>query len=387
MHQSVFDLLPGEVIHQILEKLPVRTLSVVSRVSRVFYNSCQDERLWKKEIIKCDKARGSSPILVPTAQPAGPDSPEPLVPEPRLCHSSLIWKDQMYVHGGHNTVRGTQLFAEVKNDLWKYKFDERQWEQMKVDGMPAKTEHSAVIYKNKMYLFGGYSGEYFTNSLYCFDFDTNVCSAVPATGEIPPERSAHVGVVYKDKMYVFGGWNGTDQNNDLYSFDFATLKWSRVIAKGPLPSARCSHAAVVSEKYNSLFIFAGYGGKTQKYLNDMCQFSFETESWTITEHTPPSPRSRMRLVEFNDKIYIFGGWNKQEHFNHLYQYDIARRRWKEVELAIDPSEGKIGQHSMVVFNNILYIFAGYSSSVQSSTNDLYAYRLSRPSAAYSTANL
>jgi hypothetical protein len=83
-------------------------------------------------------------------------------------------------------------------------------------------------------------------------------------------------VVYKDKMYIFGGWNGSEQNNDLYSFDFATSKWTKIVCAGPIPRPRCSHAGSVSEKFNSMFVFAGYGGKDHGYLNDLCQLDFGT---------------------------------------------------------------------------------------------------------------
>jgi len=363
MVHSAFDSLPVEVIYQILEKLPVRTLSVVSRVSRVFYNSCQDERLWRKEIVKCEKPALESMDGAPT---------------PRLCHSCVTWGGYMWVHGGHNTCPGTQTFAEVKNDLWRYKFDERTWEQMIVSDLPSKTEHSSVVYKDKLYLFGGYSGDFFTNTLYCYDFETNECRYINTTGDIPSVRSAHVGIVHNDTMYIFGGWNGDEQNNEMFALDFETMNWKKIEALGTIPSPRCSHSGIASEKHNSLFIFAGYGGKDLKYLNDLCQFNFDTETWAIIEHTAPSPRSRMRLVEFQEKLYIYGGWNKSEHFNNLYQYDIDRTRWSEVHLDLQPLEGKIGQHSMVVQNNILYIFAGYNSALRTSTSDLYAYRLSKP---------
>jgi len=364
MH-SVFELLPVEVIYQILEKLPVKTLSVVSQVSRVFYNSCQDERLWRKEFIKCDNNAESANSM---------DG----LPGSRLCHSCVTYGGYMWIHGGHNTCVGTQTFAEVKNDLWRYNFTEKTWEQMIVSNLPAKTEHSAVVYKNKMYLFGGYSGDNFTNTLYSYDFTTNECVQVSTSGDIPPIRSAHIGVVHNDRLYIFGGWNGDEQNNDMFYLDFTTLQWTKVISKGQLPSPRCSHTGVVGENYQSLYVFAGYGGKDKRYLNDLCQFNFETEIWTVIDHTPPSPRSRMRIVEFNDKLYIYGGWNKSEHFNNLFQFDISFNRWNEVRLDLDALEGKIGQHSMVVYNNILYVFAGYNSALRSSTNDLYAYRLCKP---------
>jgi len=362
MH-SVFELLPVEVIYQILEKLPVKTLSVVSQVSRVFYNSCQDERLWRKEFVKCEKTADSSMDGLPGS---------------RLCHSCVTYRGHMWTHGGHNTCVGTQTFAEVKNDLWRYNFAEKTWEQMICSNLPSKTEHSAVVYKNKMYLFGGYSGDNFTNSLYAYDFATNECTPVLTSGEIPSVRSAHIGVVHNDRMYIFGGWNGDEQNNDMYYLDFNTLRWTRVISKGQIPSPRCSHTGVVTDTNDALYVFAGYGGKEKRYLNDLCMFNFATETWTVIDRTPPSPRSRMRIVEFKNKLYIYGGWNKSEHFNNLFQFDIERNRWNEVRLDLHPLEGKIGQHSMVVHNNILYIFAGYNSATRSSTNDLYAYRLSKP---------
>jgi N-acetylneuraminic acid mutarotase len=376
-----------EVIHQILEKLPVRTLSVVSRVSRVLYNSCQDERLWRKEIIKCEQPKkGFSPPPSPMSSPSGSPMMEEsevayVTPTSRLCHIAVTWGGYMWIHGGHNTHADSQTFNEIKNDLWRYKFEDKQWERVHVESgcaLPAKTEHSAVIYQNKMYLFGGYSGEYFTNTLYAYDFEKNECTHVVTSGDVPSVRSAHVGVVYQDKMYIFGGWNGAEQNNDLYSYDFATSRWAKIVCNGPVPRPRCSHAGSVSDRFHSMFIFAGYGGKDHGYLNDLCQFDFETLRWKLIERTPPIPRSRMRLVEFQDKIYIYGGWNKVEHFNNLYQYDLECKRWSEVQLDLEPAEGKIGQHSMVVHNNILYIFSGYNSRTKSSTNDLYAYRLSKP---------
>ena len=36
--------------------------------------------------------------------------------------------------------------------------------------LPKKTEHSAVVYDNKLWLFGGYAGTTFTNTMYTYDF-------------------------------------------------------------------------------------------------------------------------------------------------------------------------------------------------------------------------
>ena len=45
-----------------------------------------------------------------------------LSPQARLCHTASVYKDCMYVHGGHNTQPNSQLFREVLSDMWRYNF-------------------------------------------------------------------------------------------------------------------------------------------------------------------------------------------------------------------------------------------------------------------------
>lgn len=87
----------------------------------------------------------------------------------------------------------------------------------------------------------------------------------------------------------------------------------------------------------------------------------------------------MRMVEFQEKLYIYGGWNKVEHFDTFSEYDLTTKQWRHFSLPLwKEGDGKIGQHSMTVFDNILYIFAGFNSLLESSTSQLFAYRLARP---------
>jgi len=278
-------------------------------------------------------------------------------------------------------VPNTQLFNEVKADMWKYDFETRNWTRIDCKALPTKTEHSAVVYNNKLWLFGGYSGKVFTNSLYSYDFRTNECIELQARGEIPPQRSAHIAVVHRDSMYIFGGWNGTSQNNDLYKFSFATLTWNKVLHTGNC-FARCSHSAVVSERDKALYIFGGYGGKGQKYLADLLRFDFDTSTWTEIKPVSslvPTPRSRAKMVEVGNKLCIFGGWNKVEHFNSFYEFDLSLKTWTQVPTEFESEtfqadEGKIGQHTFITDKNLLYIFGGYNTAAKTSTANLYVTR-------------
>lgn len=376
---SLIECLPEEIILQILGELPTQSLVNMSRTCHLFYRIIQDEGLWKNKFpIPLKKLNPYSPPPSPKTFKLFTKNTKHSIPPARLCHISVTWGDYMWIQGGHNTIPNTQLFSEVKVDMWRYSFTNESWEEVRVKDAPSKTEHTAVIYDDKLWLFGGYSGSYFTNSLWSFDFKELKWNEVSTIGEVPSYRSAHIAVVHQDKMYIFGGWNGVNQNNDLYSFEFKTSSWTKIQSKGPIPAARCSHTAVSSDSLNKMIIFGGYGGKSKKYLSDICFFDYATETWETFESLP-SPRSRMRMVEWNNRIYLYGGWNKVEHFSNFYEFNLLTREWREIkESLFSCDDGKIGQHSMAVYNNVLYIFAGYNSKIQSSTNQMFAYRLARP---------
>ncbi len=48
---------------------------------------------------------------------------------------------------------------------------------------------------------------------------TKTWTKVSAKGSVPPQRTSHTAVVWKDKMYTFGGFSGEHYLNDLHEFD------------------------------------------------------------------------------------------------------------------------------------------------------------------------
>lgn len=79
--------------------------------------------------------------------------------------------------------------------------------------------HSCCVYKNKMIIFGGRYNYRSLNSMYIFDLETLTWSKIETrglnSGNIPIARDSHTALVYKNYMYVFGGnW----QNKKLNDF-------------------------------------------------------------------------------------------------------------------------------------------------------------------------
>jgi len=45
---------------------------------------------------------------------------------------------------------------------------------------------------------------------------------IECKGAIPQGRSAHTAVIYNNDIYVFGGWNGGASNNEFFRYNIGT---------------------------------------------------------------------------------------------------------------------------------------------------------------------
>jgi len=84
----------------------------------------------------------------------------------------------------------------------------------------------------------------------------------------------------------------------------------------------------------------------------------------------------MKMIEHNNKLYIYGGWNAEVHFGDMHEFDISSRTWRVISR--DVGLAPRGQYSVCKFNKIAYMFGGYNDTLKASTNEIQAYRMGRP---------
>src|SRR5690606_14206124 len=100
----------------------------------------------------------------------------------------------------------------------------------------------------------------FSNSLHAFDFATHTWKLIiPEGSTIPTPRSHHTAVVYRNKMIVFGGYN-VPPIDFLLEFSFQSFKWTQISPGGQIPNPRYGHTAV--QKDDDMIVFGGYFYKT-----------------------------------------------------------------------------------------------------------------------------
>lgn len=123
-----------------------------------------------------------------------------------------------------------------------------------------RAEHTAITFGNKMIVFGGYDGKRKLNDIYVFDFVTQMWSR-PANAEhnAPSRRCKHSAVLYKKRMYITGGFQYKEGDNyaltDMHALDLDTYVWSSVLMGNTCPEALQGHKAVVCG--DSMYVLGG----------------------------------------------------------------------------------------------------------------------------------
>lgn len=160
-----------------------------------------------------------------------------------------------------------------------YDLVNNEWRQItSTSGHPPspRHSHSAVIYRDSLFVFGGYDGNYRCD-FNAFNFlseswrpvsihqsSTNpfiysYTSQVYSQGEVPRARYRGTCVVCGDVMILHGGHDGNRHLHDTHIFDFLTNTWSLVNTEGNVPYPRDSHIAVIYNK--SMLLYGGSTGK------------------------------------------------------------------------------------------------------------------------------
>ncbi|XP_032527201.1 leucine-zipper-like transcriptional regulator 1 homolog [Danaus plexippus] len=302
----------------------------------------------------------------------------------RSKHTAVAYKDAIYVFGGDNG-------KSMLNDLIRFDIREKSWTKTGGMGTPPapRYHHSAVVHRSSMFVFGGYTGDILANSnltnkndLFEYKFQSAQWVQWKFTGQEPVPRSAHGAAVYDDKLWIFAGYDGNARLNDMWTINLVgeNHQWERIEQKGECPPTCCNFPVAVAR--GKMFVFSGQSGA--KITNALFQFDFETHTWSrvCTEHllrsAGPAPARRYGHVMLHHArhLYVFGGAADSTLPSDLHCYDLDTQMWSVVHPAPD-SQIPSGRlfHAGAVVEDAMYIFGGTVDNNVRS-GDLYRFQLS-----------
>lgn len=170
----------------------------------------------------------------------------------------------------------------------------------------------------------------------------------PNGDEIPPARSQHlaVGMPGNDRIFVFGGHNSQQiRLNDSWILTVNNLSWKRTEGSDPStpknqesanggPSPRANTAGFLMD--GKIYVFGGHGGVNyaRRAFNDLYTFDCETHQWEqlTYENTAPEPRGGHSIFGFDNKIYVYGGWNSENQYNNVIVFDCETKMWSDPDI-------------------------------------------------------
>ncbi|UKZ76690.1 hypothetical protein TrVFT333_004398 [Trichoderma virens FT-333] len=211
------------------------------------------------------------------------------------------------------------------------------------------------------------------------------CYPLATTAEGPGPRVGHASLLVGNAFIVYGGDTKIDDNDildeTLYLLNTSTRHWSRALPAGPRPSGRYGHSLNILG--SKIFIF---GGQVEGFfMNDLSAFDLNqlqspTNRWEIllkAEASPkmPAARTNHSMVTFNDKMYLFGGTNGFQWFNDVWCYDPAVNKWAQLDCIgyiPAPREG----HAAALVDDVMYIFGGRTEE-GTDLGDLAAFRITQ----------
>ena len=103
-------------------------------------------------------------------------------------------------------------------------------------------------------------------------------------------------MVFKNKMYLFGGSSRECENAEMFTLDLKLFKWAIVKVKADkdepinLPKTRDEHSCVMNG--NSMIVFGGFTFGQRS--NEIFEFNFVTNTWRLVAHASketPLPRA------------------------------------------------------------------------------------------------
>ena len=227
-----------------------------------------------------------------------------------------------------------------------------------------------------LYIFGGFDGTKYFNTLYRISFTDNSYSYYFYNNitEISP-RGGHTMVSSNNDIYIFGGYNGTTYLNDLHRLRIDGNKYTHteILPNDDVIEKRAYHTMANSNNY--IYIYGGFNGTNS--LNDLNTLTIDTNNtYTLNSNLLSiiTDRYKHTMVLHNDHLYILGGITYNNYFKTEYFIDATKLYKVSLTGNNDVSSkdinyyNNIANNSMIVYDNdndnnsYIYIYGGYTEN-------------------------
>lgn len=220
------------------------------------------------------------------------------------------------------------------NDVYVLDTVNFRWTKPRIigDKVPSKRRaHTACLYKNGIYVFGGGDGVRALNDVWRLDVSDSTkmawklisgpekSASSTSKDTRPKARGYHTSNMVGSKLIIFGGSDGGECFDDVWVYDVETHVWKSVSM--PITYRRLSHTATIVGSY--LFVLGGHDGND--YCNDVLLLNLVTMTWDKRKvyGKPPSGRGYHGTVLYDSRLLVIGGFDGSEVFGDVSILELA----------------------------------------------------------------
>lgn len=267
------------------------------------------------------------------------------LPEVRKGGSALKDATTIYYLGGSD--------AEfIRSTNWSYSINKKTWKRLK-DLPKASAEMGCVVFKNKIYCFGGWQGEKLgaSDEAHVYSIQKNTWDTLP---NLPKAMVSVKAVVFQNNIYILGG-TLSETKNYFFKYDINTRQYQQL----SIFKTKRIHFHL-QQSDSSIYIFGGNSFKNGEYkiFNTVDSYSFLTNKWQTKKSIPYKIMSCNGFIN-GSTIHLYGGKNligdKKEGISAMhYSYNILENKWKkETSLPFE-----ICDFELIHFKNHTFIIGG-----------------------------
>uniref|UniRef100_A0A6P7F5I0 Uncharacterized protein LOC114326088 n=1 Tax=Diabrotica virgifera virgifera TaxID=50390 RepID=A0A6P7F5I0_DIAVI len=270
---------------------------------------------------------------------------------------------------------------EQEEEQEKDQFRCEMWSSVAPDNIKspapsARSKHSSTLVGEYVYILGGRNGNLPTRDFWKYNLVTGKWQQIKPVGDKLPCLQEHTAVAFKECIYVFGGEVGFSAGTEtpLWVYDIKLNSWKKKKTKKGVatPKGRRGHTALVT--HGSMLIYGGYQD-LRGSTNELWAYHFDTESWHLIStigkgsETPP-PRHKHSAILQGEAMWIYGGMTDLQERSDLWKWDIPSRTWHCVKSKINP--GPLHSHAACRLPSAHMLVFGGERNGQAS-NDLWKF--------------
>ena len=247
------------------------------------------------------------------------------MPKCRCYASSSVYNDHVTLVGGHS---GSYFVNDmIRINIRPIPDLTISWTDFAAK-LPAKMyEHSSVVYKDSLFVAGGLDTNQGIFSHYIHEVELKPPYTVKLLSKMPEARLCHNTVLCGDSILIVGGrktWANKDNLCSVLSFDIKSNKCQQL----PELPYRVSEMATV--KWGENVVIIGGTDKDGKPINKVIIYNVKTGN---SHMLPPMlhKRKRCMAVVIENTIVVLGGRNEEENnLKSVEGFSFDRYTWEEL---------------------------------------------------------